>query len=322
MTLGMKKESCSQVALCFVFAILVSVPLLTSSGFIIQLFFVIFCLAGLGQSWNIMGGYCGYASMGHAMFIGAGGYTTAILTAKVGLSPLINIPTAGLVAALLGLVIGIICFRIRGPYFLIVTLSITFVLQALAMNLQTVTDGNSGISLPLLPVDARTERMIFYYVSMLFMVATAFSAYKIERLTFGLEFRSIREDGDVSEAMGVNTFRAKLVAIVLSAFLTGMLGVIYTWQAHFIDPNTGFDISKSIYAILIPALGGTGMWFGPILGGVIIAVASTAMAIAIPSVLNVVLFGLILILIIRFLPDGILWGVERQETKAVSLMGF
>ena len=302
-----------QVALYVVFAILILVPVLTSSGFIIQLFFVIFCLAGLGQSWNIMGGYCGYPSMGHAMFLGVAGYTTAILTAKVGLSPVISMPIAGLGAALLGLIIGLICFRIRGPYFLIVTLSITFVLQAVAMNVPTVTDGNAGISLPLLPVDAKTERMIFYYVSMLLMVATAFIAHKIERSTLGLEFRSIREDEDVSEAMGVNTFRIKLVAIVLSAFLTGMLGVIYTWQAHFIDPITGFDVSKSVYAILIPALGGAGMWSGPILGGVIIAVASTAMAVAIPSVLNAVLFGIILILIIRFLPDGILGALSARK---------
>lgn len=300
-----------------VLAILLLLPSLSPSNFILQVFFVIFYLAALGQTWNILGGYCGYYSLGHTIFLGMGGYTFAILTLKLGLSPIIGVPAGGLMAMLTGLGIGLICFRIRGPYFLIVTLSITFVLHSLAVNLPQISGGNVGLSLPLLPLTPQAERTLFYYLAMFVMLVTALAARQISRSTLGLEFRAIRDDEDVAESMGVNTSRVKLIAVAISSFFAGFAGAVYIWQAHFVDPDTAFNVMMSVYAILVPALGGAGTVIGPMIGAAVIATASTGLALAIPSVLNAVLFGLFLVAIVLFMPEGILgvWRDWRRKTR-------
>ena len=296
----------------------VALPLVGLPLFYVQQAFLLFFFSALAQSWNILGGYGGYLSFGHVAFVGLGGYTVGILYYKLGLSPFITFPLAGVTSSILALIIGAICFRIRGSYFLIATMLVLFILQSLALNLRDLTNGSNGIDLPLFTNDYRFEARLWYYCGFGALVVTSLVAYAVERSTFGLNLNAIREDEDVARTMGVRTVQVKAAAFMLSAALAGMLGAMYTYRAHVIEPIGGFSIEVSAAPILMAILGGSRTCVGPIIGAVIFQTISIGLAVSFGNEYSNVVFSLFLIVVVLLLPEGLVGLAKRSRKPAVA----
>jgi branched-chain amino acid transport system permease protein len=296
--------------------ICLALPFVGLPLFYVQQAFLLFFFSALAQSWNILGGYGGYLSFGHVAFVGLGGYTVGILYYKLGLSPFVTFPLAGVTSSILALIIGAICFRIRGSYFLIATMLVLFILQSLALNLRDLTNGSNGIDLPLFTNDYRFEARLWYYCGFGALVVTSLVAYAVERSTFGLNLNAIREDEDVARTMGVRTVQVKAAAFMLSAALAGMLGAMYTYRAHVIEPIGGFSIEVSAAPILMAILGGSRTWVGPIIGAMIFQTISIGLAVSFGNEYSNVVFSIFLIVVVLLLPEGLV-GLAKRSRKPV-----
>lgn len=295
------------------------VPLLPISSFYLQSAFKLLFFMALAQSWNILGGYTGYLSLGHASFVGIGGYTVGCLYFLLGLSPFITFPLSAVTAGVLALIIGVICFRIRGSYFLIATMLVLFILTTLASNLRRLTNGADGIDLPLF-TDFATEARIWFYVGLGLVVLTSSIACYIERSSFGLNLMAIREDEDVARTMGVKVVRCKAIAFVISAALAGLLGAFYTYRAHVIEPFAAFSVELSAAPILMAILGGSRTWLGPIIGAAVYDVVSTALTLMIGNEYSDMVFAAFLAGVVLLLPNGLI-GLWQQLRSAKLVAG-
>lgn len=292
-----------------------ALPAFGLPDFYLQTAFGILFFAALAQSWNILGGYTGYLSLGHSSFVGIGGYTVACLFFAFQWSPFVTFPLAAVTAAALALIIGVICFRIRGSYFLIATMLVLFILQTLANNLTTITNGADGIDLPLF-TDFQTESLVWFYVGLGFVVLTTLAAFLIERSRFGLNLMAIREDEDVARTMGIKVVHCKAAAFAISAALAGLLGAAYAYRAHVIEPTTAFSVEMSAAPIMMAILGGNRVWMGPLLGAVLFDAVSTALTLYVGNEYSDMLFAIFLILVVLLLPNGIIGFLQRLGRKS------
>ena len=291
--------------------VLAALPILLRSDAWLSFAITTLLFVFLGQSWNVLGGYGGQFSFGHAVFFGSGAYATAILQVKFGV-PALAAAVAGVAAgALVGAFIGALSFRygLRGSYFALVTLAFAEVFRIVASSLN-VTGSGFGI---LIPLDARAinlqfpSRLAFYYV-VLALVGIGFAiSVGLERSRFGAWLMAVRENEDAAKALGIDAFRVKLGAIVISGAMAATAGVFYAQYFLFIDSGIAFGPHVSVEALLGPIIGGLGTAFGPIVGGILLHtlgdVAKRVMGDA-PG-LSLVLYGVLLIVMLRFLPDGL-----------------
>jgi branched-chain amino acid transport system permease protein len=197
---------------------------------------------------------------------------------------------------------------------------VLFILQSLALNLRDLTNGSNGIDLPLFTNDYRFEARLWYYCGFGALVVTSLVAYAVERSTFGLNLNAIREDEDVARTMGVRTVQVKAAAFMLSAALAGMLGAMYTYRAHVIEPIGGFSIEVSAAPILMAILGGSRTWVGPIIGAVIFQTISIGLAVSFGNEYSNVVFSLFLIVVVLLLPEGLV-GLAKRGRKPVVAPG-
>jgi branched-chain amino acid transport system permease protein len=296
-----------------------ALPFVGMSDFYVQQAFVVFFYAALAQSWNILGGYTGYLSLGHAAFVGIGGYTVAVFYHLFGWSPFVTFPVGAAFAALLAIVIGVLCFRLRGSYFLIATMLILFIMQSLALNLASLTNGATGIDLPLFTSDFSLEARLWYFCGLALLVVVSSVAIVIERSDFGLNLMAIREDESVARSMGVRVVKCKAAAFAISAALAGLLGGFYALRAHTIEPFSAFSIDMAAAPILMSVLGGSRSWIGPIVGAAIFEVISTVLTFLIGNEYSDILFALFLILVVLFLPRGVMGTLQRKPSRVHGL---
>ena len=301
--------------LAVIIAVFAALPFAGLSNFYLQQAFPLFFFIALAQSWNILGGYTGYLSLGHAGFVGIGGYAVAIPFFLLGWSPFVTFPLAAVAAGLLALIIGAICFRIRGSYFLIATMLVLFILQTLAVNLRPLTNGPNGIDMPLFTTSFLIEGRIWYYCGLALVILTAFVAFLIERSRFGLNLMAIREDEDVARTMGVRVLHCKAYAFVISAALAGVLGAFYSYRAHTIEPSTAFNLELSAAPILMAILGGSRNWIGPIIGAAVFHVISTTLTLSVGNEYSDLVFAAFLAIVVLLLPEGLmgLWSNVRAR---------
>lgn len=295
--------------------VVAALPSLGLPNFYVQQGFPLFFFIALAQSWNILGGYTGYLSLGHAGFVGVGGYTVGVLFYLFKWSPFVTWPLAAVTAGALALLIGAICFRIRGSYFLIATMLVLFILQTLAVNLKGLTNGANGIDLPLFTDDFMFEGRLWYYAGLGAVVVTCIVAWAIERSSFGLNLMAIREDEDVARSMGVRVVHCKAYAFVISAALAGIIGAMYSYRAHTIEPSTAFSLELSAAPILMAILGGSRNWVGPVIGAAIFHTISTTLTLSIGNEYSDLVFAAILITVVLVLPQG-LTGLFDRRRKA------
>ncbi len=290
---------------------LAAVPLLNPGTYVLSFLFTMFMYGALAGSWNIIGGYAGYLSFGHAAFFGVGAYTTALLLFYFGWSPFLTMPLAGGTAALFAALVGYPCLRLRGPYFSLVTLILGLAMYSLVLNLP-FTQGSTGLFLPFLRVDISTSHIIFYEVMLALLVLATVTLRQITRTKMGIGLAAIREDEDAAGTLGVNATRLKLQAFMLSAFLTGLVGGVYSYYKSYLDPSFVFATSISITIVLMALFGGRLTWHGPLVGAVVLSVINEILTTqATPQTARIV-FGALLIGVILFLPDGLMSIVQQR----------
>ncbi len=287
-----------------------AVPLATPSAYALSFLFTVFMYGALAGSWNIIGGYAGYLSFGHAAFFGLGAYTTALLLFYFGWSPFLTLPLAGAVAALFAALVGYPCLRLRGPYFSLVTLILGLAMYSLALNLP-FTQGSTGLFLPFLKVDVYTSHIIFYEIMLALLVIVTAVLRQITHTKMGVGLAAIREDEDAAGTLGVDATRLKLQAFMLSAFLTGLVGGVYSYYKSYLDPSFVFATSISITIVLMALFGGRLTWYGPLVGAVTLSVVNEVLTTQAPPQTARIVFGALLIGVIMFLPDGLMSIAQR-----------
>ena len=266
----------------------------------------------LGQSWNVLGGYAGQMSFGHALFFGTGAYATAVMQVRFGLDAWTSAALGVGAGALVGAFTGAITFRygLRGSYFALVTLAFAEVFRALA-NSWEFTGSGFGMLIPMKPGAASlqfADRVSFYYVILL-LVALAYAAtWWLERSRFGAYLTAIRENEDAAQALGINPFRMKVAAITLSAAMAALAGIFYMQFYLFIDAGIAYGPGMSVNALLGPLIGGAGTVLGPLIGALALGGLSevTSALLGQQPGVNLLAFGLLLLVILRFLPNGLM----------------
>ncbi len=270
------------------------------TGYGVRSMLQIFMWITLAGSWNLISGLTGYVSFGHVAFFGAGAYTGAILVTQDGWPWPVAALAGGAGALVLALLIGWPCLRLKGPYFAIAMLGLNEVLRALVSYFEGLTGGGNGISLPTL--DASVP---IYYVMGLLAVAVTVATYLIVTSRFGLRLMTIREDELAAEAMGIDTFRHKLYAFLLSAAGPGIAGALTARDQGYIEPVSVFPLATTVTMIVMVLFGGKGTVWGPVFGAVVLFVAQEIVWARYPYVYPL-LFGAIIVAVVLAMPRGVL----------------
>lgn len=294
------------------FAALVALaPLLVASNVVLNFMVFTLIIALAAQGWNLLGGYGGQYSFGHAAFFGAGAYLTAILQVRFGMNAYPAFAAGIAAAALVGLLIGVLAFRsgLRGSYFALVTLAFAEVFRVLA-NAAEVTGGAAGILIRLQADPANfqfAQRGTFVWVAGALVVLALLATLALERSRLGAQLVAVRENEAAAQALGVDVLAVKLRAITLSAGMTGAAGGLYAQYFLYLDAQIAYGTWISVEALLAPIVGGAGTVFGPVLGAVILhglGEATKSIAGSIPGI-DLVVFGIVLILVVRYPPREI-----------------
>jgi branched-chain amino acid transport system permease protein len=292
-------------ALCLILIVLAIYPI-KGTGYGVRFMLQLFMWIALAQSWNLISGLTGYVSFGHIAFFGMGAYTAGILIVKLGWPWLWASLAGGVGAVVLALVIGWPCLRLKGPYFAIAMLGLNEVLRVAVSYFEGLTGGGSGLSLP-----ALYASVPIYYAMGLVALAVTGLTYVIVTSRFGLRLMTIREDEVAAEAMGIDTFRYKLYAFLLSAVGPGIVGGLAARDQSYIEPISVFPLIMTITMIVMVLFGGKGTIWGPVLGAVLLFTLQE-MIWARFIYLHQLLFGAIIITVVLLMPRGIL-GVLQQK---------
>jgi len=297
------------------------------SAYVVHLMVLVLFFAFLGVAWNVLGGYAGQFSFGHAAFFGIGAYTSTLLLVRLGVSPWAGILAGAVLAAAFGCFAGYLSFRygLRGPYFALVTLAFAEMLRLVALNWMAI-GGPMGILIPLPRAGEAFWRLQFpdklpYYYLMLALLGVALGLNRlVERARLGHVLAAIRENEEAAEASGVDTLRAKLQAMALSASLTALGGTFYAQYFSFIDPTLAFGPAVSVEILLRPIVGGPGTLLGPVLGSLVLTPLSELTRSFIrgrPGV-DVMVYGAVLVVVVTFLPGGLVGAWRRIRRSAAA----
>lgn len=292
-------------------------PLLFSNPTVTSIAVFTLMFAGMATGWNILAGYSGYIALGHAAFFGVGAYALAIMcqdwSIPGGYVPFLLLPVAGLVAAAFAVPLGWIALRTRRHTFVVITIAIFFIMQLLAYNLRDVTNGSTGLSLPIPPWTGASFNVPFYYVTLAILLLALGVSWWVRNSKYGLGLLAIRDDEDRALGLGVKTGPSKLAAFVVSATFAGLMGGVYAYFLGAIAPASVFDPNFDIAIALMAFMGGLGTLAGPILGAVIIEPAQQYFALQYGvSGLYLVLYGVLFLGVILLVPEGILPTLRKR----------
>jgi branched-chain amino acid transport system permease protein len=293
-----------------ILALLVGLPFAGLSTYAMHIGILVLMWSVIGMAWNILGGYTGQVSFGHASFFGVGAYTAGLLYYHFGISAWWGLPASVLVLLALSLLIGFICLRLRGAYFALSTLALGEICRVAAENLVQVTQGNLGI---LIKERTWTEKTWFYYIILAIGVGSYILIKTVMESKWGYYFVAIREDHDAAESLGIDTTFYKTVALCLSGVLTGVAGVFYMNYMGYIDPSIAFPLYDiSIVTVMVVMVGGAATYWGPIIGAVIMVfLAEEIRSIPYIGAAHQTIFGIILIFIILYLPNGVVGDFRK-----------
>ena len=304
-----------------VVAALAAVPLVVSSNVVLNFLVVALLIALAGQGWNILGGYGGQYSFGHAAFFGTGAYVTAVLQVRYGVNAWPAFAAGIASGAALGALIGALTFRsgLRGSYFALVTLAFAEVLRIVA-SVAPITGAGVGT---LVKLDLRVETMqfqsraVFYWVILALVAASLVIARLIERSRFGVWLVAVRENEDAARALGVDATQVKLAAMVISGAVTAAAGCFYVQYFLFIDAPIAYGAWISVEALLTPIIGGVGTVFGPLLGALVVKSLGEAAKLITGDApgLDLIVYGAVLVLVIWLLPRGLIGGLAQARNR-------
>jgi len=273
----------------------------------------------LGNSWNLLAGFTGQVSFGHAAFFGIGAYATAIPYHHFRISPWWGLLTGGLAAVLLGYLLGKMVFRLRGPYFALGTLASGEILRLLFGEEEWLTNGHNGI----LYMTTFISKIPYYYLILFIAIASLIAVKAIMNSKLGFYFLSIREDQEAAEALGIDTAKYKNISLAISAFFAGTAGAFYMIYMGFVDPEVVFALhSISIVTILVGIIGGVGTIWGPPVGALIMVFVQELFRSSFfgigpqwVSQMHSLVFGALVVIVILYLAGGVVgdWDIIRKK---------
>ncbi len=304
-------------------------PLIVPSDYYRHIFILALMWVVIGSSWNLLAGYTGQVSFGHAAFFGVGAYTAGLCVTKLHISAWWGMLLAGPVCMVVAFFIGCVCFRLRGPYFNLATLAIAEIFRLTAIVWRDLTEGMQGI----LIMRTFRNKTYYYYFALILAAACIYAIYRVIRSKWGYYFVAIREDQDAAESMGISSFRYKTFSLLISSFFTGLAGAFYMNYMGFIDPEVVFSLYFiSIMAILVAIIGGAGTIWGPAVGAFIMVLLQETFRSSFfglfpkwVSQAHVLVFGLLVIFVIRYMTNGIvgdwikvqrLWSKNKEQPLA------
>lgn len=312
------------MAFLAVAAAFAALPALGVPPYVESFLYLVFFWIALATSWNLLSGFSGYFSFGHGAFYGSGMYTTAVLTARYDVPFVWTLAAAGLLAALLGAGIGAVVFRLRrlrGELFALLTLAVTFVVASIVLN--TPIDGGPGVFLSGVKVPGfyPSAGASIYVFGVGIAFVSLFTAWAVQYSSLGRGLFAIHDDEDVAEVMGVPTFRFKLAALAASCFLAGMAGGIHAVFVTYVTVAETFSINVPLFVILMSVLGGARHWLGPAIGAIFVTALSYAFVSGESAVASRAIVGLIMILVILFLPRGVMGFAAARWRRPTSKPG-
>jgi branched-chain amino acid transport system permease protein len=296
------------VAAVLVVAVL-SFPSLAPNPYILSAGIVVVSYAVLSTSWNFVGGFTGYISLGHGALAGLGGYGTGLLVVKAGLPSFVALFVAAALVAALAVPIGYAALRVRGASFVIVSIALVLILLLVFQSWASFTGGSRGLNVPRpFPGLLRPEHhRVFFFLFAALLGLALLAWWAIDRSRFGLGLKAVREDEDKAEALGTPTFAYKLVVFVVSAAFTALAGGLYALWFGDLDPVFQFSILTGAYMVLMALLGGVRNLYGPLVGALVVGIALEYFKVAFGNTpLHLVATGVLLALVVLFMPDGVL----------------
>ncbi len=285
------------------------------SDYLVGFVFTTFLFVGMSYGWNLISGYTAYVSFGQVSFFGIGAYAVAILVARLAWPWPLAVATGTAAAAILAVPLGWAMLRLRGPYFALGMLGLVQVLSMVASAWSGLTNGGEGIYLP-----PAADLRPLYLASALMVAAGIAVTWSVDRSAFGLRLRSIGEDELAAEAMGVYTTRAKLAAFVLASTFPAMAGGLYAYRLSYIDPASAFPAPYELRVILMTIFGGAGTVWGPLVGGIVLTGVGEALW-AKFSELHLFLFGVMIVVVLRYMPEGLVPLLRRLAARRPAAAG-
>jgi branched-chain amino acid transport system permease protein len=304
---------------------LLAVPLLgrylDAYNYYLHLLFMTFMWIAMSSSWNIIGGFTGYISLGHSVFFAIGAYLSGALLVFSDLDPFLTAPLAGLAALVVGLVFGLITLRTRGPSFIISTIALMLAIR-IGFDNWTFVGGSSGLSLPLPSFPRELGRVPFYYGMFLAAAGSVYLSYRVQRSKFGLGLRAISQDETKAEVAGINTRLYKILAFALSAFFVGVAGALWGYSLTYLRPTAFLSIGIAANMVLIAILGGRGTVAGPILGSVLLVAFNEFSVVQFGSTeLNIAVTGGLLLVVLLFFAEGVV-GTLREHNRLPRILDW
>jgi branched-chain amino acid transport system permease protein len=290
-------------------------PVVVEADYTLQVLFRVYLFAALGLAWNLVGGYAGQLSLGHAAYFGAGAYGLALFSGAGGQPPWLAVAGGVAIAMACAAVIGLISFRLRGPYFTLATIACAEILRISAKNLTKITGGDVGVQVPAL-FGAPVSRN-FYWAAVALLAVSFAASVLVSRARFGYALMAIREDEETAASVGINAVHAKLAALVLSAMLTAVAGALYASLFLYVVPDQvlGHEISNQI--AIVAMFGGAGTLLGPIVGSIILETAAEVFKNVFQEA-HLLIYGGLLVVVVLFLPEGIVGALSGRWSKAAS----
>ncbi|HSB79102.1 MAG TPA: branched-chain amino acid ABC transporter permease [Candidatus Methylomirabilis sp.] len=297
--------------------------------FYLHLLIMMLFYAAVSSAWNIVGGFAGQLSLGHAAFFGIGAYTSTLMFIDLGISPWIGMLIGAALATLISGAIGYPSFRLRGPFFTLVTIAFAEVLRILTIYAHDFTKGSIGISVPFRPAVGNfifRQLSAYIFVALVFLVIAVLVSLWIEHSRLGYYLAALREDEDAAQALGIDTARYKLVAVLISAFLTALAGTFYAQYIFYIEPFQTFSLDFSVLLAMMAIIGGVGTVWGPVAGAFLVTPLQEVLQARLGGHLqglHLVIYGTVLIVVVILLPQGIVptiaaWGrrmIGRQRAR-------
>jgi branched-chain amino acid transport system permease protein len=312
----MTRQALRRVSLAAAAAIILGIPVFITSPTYLHILVLLFFYAYLTTSWNLVGGFAGVLPLGHSTFIGIGAYTSTILYLQYGISPWIGMIVGGFLATIVGVLIGLPTFKLRGAYFALATIAFAEAVRVIVENTDYLgpfkLNGPRGLQIP--PLNVGFGNLLFntkqpyYYIVVLMLFGVIALTYLVSRSKLGYYLNAGGEEPEAAMALGVNVARCKLVAMAMSSFLTALAGTFYAQFTLFIHPKSIISLDLSFEIAFIALIGGRGSIAGPLLGALLLRPVSDFSRIYLGAVLpglHLIIFGIILILVMMFQPRGL-----------------
>lgn len=312
-----------QILIIFLIYLSVSmIPLLIdihSNKYLMDIFLHLNLALILANSWNILGGFAGQVSFGHAGFVGIGAYTVALLTHHFGFSCWTALFFSGAMSCLIAFFLGLLTLKLKGPYFALATLATAEIAKIIVIGARKITLGTQGVAIEKTPIFGSENYLLFLFLFVLILsFISIVSSILIRYSKTGYFFLAIRENENATLAAGINVFQYKLYALLVSGYLAGAYGGILAIHTGFVDPESAFDIARTVEPIFISYIGGVGTVLGPIIGSIILVPIGEILRTKFTTA-HLLFYGIMLILFATFFPKGLAGliksGAKKDDSK-------